>query len=229
MCVILVLLVLGTIVNVAVAWPAVLTFDPITPTNRNEWARDCRRPNYKNWWVEVQKCATGVRVRSEWIKSLNIRGGFSRTRQSPEALIPRWASLAEPVNGGPEVSSRFYIGEVWGWPAWSMHSRFVRDLHTFEDLRMMSCGWRVGEFPNSHPPEARLLPLILLWPGFAINTLFYATILWAVLALPAALSRTRRRRRGLCPACAYPVGTSPVCTECGAAVVCLKDETDNTP
>jgi hypothetical protein len=24
-----------------------------------------------------------------------------------------------------------------------------------------------------------------------------------------------RARRGLCPACAYPIGTSPVCTECG--------------
>ena len=27
-----------------------------------------------------------------------------------------------------------------------------------------------------------------------------------------------RRKRGLCPACAYPIGTSPVCTECGAAI-----------
>ena len=31
--------------------------------------------------------------------------------------------------------------------------------------------------------------------------------------------RTRRRRRGQCEKCAYPIGVSPVCTECGAAVV----------
>lgn len=29
----------------------------------------------------------------------------------------------------------------------------------------------------------------------------------------------RRRRSGLCEKCAYPIGVSPVCTECGAAVV----------
>jgi hypothetical protein len=27
-----------------------------------------------------------------------------------------------------------------------------------------------------------------------------------------------RLKRGLCPECEYPIGTSPVCTECGAAV-----------
>jgi hypothetical protein len=33
-----------------------------------------------------------------------------------------------------------------------------------------------------------------------------------------ALRRHSRLKRGLCPACAYPVGESGVCTECGAAV-----------
>jgi len=32
---------------------------------------------------------------------------------------------------------------------------------------------------------------------------------------PKSLRRRRRIKRGLCPACAYPVGQSPVCTECG--------------
>jgi hypothetical protein len=54
--------------------------------------------------------------------------------------------------------------------------------------------------------------------GFAINTLFYAAILWAIFAVLRAIRRTRRASRGLCPACAYPVGESAVCTECGAAV-----------
>ena len=30
--------------------------------------------------------------------------------------------------------------------------------------------------------------------------------------------RDRRIKRGLCPACAYPVGTNDVCTECGKPV-----------
>jgi len=62
------------------------------------------------------------------------------------------------------------------------------------------------------------LPYRPYWPGFAINTLFYAGVLWMLFAGPFALRRMIRRRRGRCPACAYPVGQSPVCTECGAAV-----------
>jgi hypothetical protein len=62
------------------------------------------------------------------------------------------------------------------------------------------------------------LPQDLLWPGFAINTLFYAAMLWLLFAAPFALRRRRRIKRGLCPACAYPVGASDLCTECGKPV-----------
>jgi hypothetical protein len=57
-----------------------------------------------------------------------------------------------------------------------------------------------------------------LWPGFAINTIFYAGILWVLFAIPGRVRRWRRIKRGLCPACAYPVGDSAVCTECGKQV-----------
>jgi len=71
----------------------------------------------------------------------------------------------------------------------------------------------------------RILPYGLLWPGFAINTLFYAGMLWVMFAGPFSLRRMIRRRRGgrgLCPACAYPTGQSPVCTECGHSVMPAK-------
>jgi hypothetical protein len=64
----------------------------------------------------------------------------------------------------------------------------------------------------------RILPLRLIWPGFAINTVFYAAILWMLFAAPFSIRRWRRIKRGLCPACAYPVGASDVCTECGKPV-----------
>lgn len=63
---------------------------------------------------------------------------------------------------------------------------------------------------------AHSLPLRPLWPGFAINTLFYAAILWVLFAIPTALRRRWRLKRNLCPGCRYPIGTSPLCTECGA-------------
>jgi hypothetical protein len=73
---------------------------------------------------------------------------------------------------------------------------------------------------KDHRGQARdmLLPYAPLWPGFAINTVFYAGILWLLFAAPFALRRRRRIKRGLCPACAYPVGDSEVCTECGQPV-----------
>jgi len=58
-----------------------------------------------------------------------------------------------------------------------------------------------------------------IWPGFAINTFFYATVLWLLFAFPFTLRRWRRIRRGLCAKCAYPVGANDVCTECGTSIV----------
>ena len=62
------------------------------------------------------------------------------------------------------------------------------------------------------------LPYHPTWPGFAVNTVFYAVVLYLVTVGPFALRRLLRIHRGLCPKCSYPAGTSPVCTECGAAL-----------
>src|SRR5687767_7531158 len=63
--------------------------------------------------------------------------------------------------------------------------------------------------------NALWLPYRPIWSGFAINTIFYAAILWMLFAAPFRVRRWRRIRRGLCPVCAYPIGQSPTCTECG--------------
>jgi hypothetical protein len=62
----------------------------------------------------------------------------------------------------------------------------------------------------------RWIPMLPIWPGFLINTLLYAVVWWLLSAAPFALRRRRRIKRGLCPACAYPIGDSAVCTECGS-------------
>ena len=65
------------------------------------------------------------------------------------------------------------------------------------------------------PFSARVIPLRPLWHRFAGNTFFYAIALWLLISGPFVLRRFIRRRRGLCPKCAYPAGESAVCTECG--------------
>jgi len=84
-------------------------------------------------------------------------------------------------------------------------------------------GWPSETFAGRcwHRPELssnELFPLLPIWPGFAINTVFYAVVLWLLFAAPFALRRWRRIRRGLCPKCAYDLrGTqTSVCPECGA-------------
>ncbi len=68
------------------------------------------------------------------------------------------------------------------------------------------------------PRRWRALPLRPIWRGFAINTIFYAALLWLLIPGPFVLRRHIRIRRGLCPACAYPMGESAVCSECGSEI-----------
>lgn len=67
-------------------------------------------------------------------------------------------------------------------------------------------GWTIGGRP---------FPKEILWTGFAVNTAAY-TLGWLVLILsPGVIRRRARVWRSRCPACGYPVGLNPVCTECG--------------
>jgi len=61
----------------------------------------------------------------------------------------------------------------------------------------------------------RHVPHHPLWGGVMLNTIFYAVALWLLILGPFALRRLIRLRRGLCPACAYPMGQALLCTECG--------------
>lgn len=56
------------------------------------------------------------------------------------------------------------------------------------------------------------------WLGLVIDSGMYA-LLFSVCLFGVRRQRVRRRaKRRSCVTCAYPVGTSPVCTECGAPV-----------
>ena len=63
-----------------------------------------------------------------------------------------------------------------------------------------------GEIPSSWQPAL----------SAAIHAFGPALIISAILAI--RLRRLTRGKRGRCPACGYPTGTSPVCTECGREV-----------
>jgi hypothetical protein len=80
--------------------------------------------------------------------------------------------------------------------------------------------------------QGALLPMQPIWLGVTANTLLYAAGCWALFHAPSApfaMRRWLRLRRNLCPHCAYPVGTSDVCTECGKAVKLTKSLPHSLP
>ncbi len=65
--------------------------------------------------------------------------------------------------------------------------------------------------------DIRALPLRPIWPGFAINTILYAAILWLLALGPFTARRMIRRKRGRCIKCGYNLrgDFSAGCPECG--------------
>jgi hypothetical protein len=117
-----------------------------------------------------------------------------------------------------------------GWPMYSVSGERWRDVPD------AAASARNLTPPNSSAWEysfARELPLKIfdinlkndawfayrpLWLGFVVNTICFAAILWMIINTPKIVRRRLRIRAGLCAACAYPTGSSDVCTECGAAI-----------
>jgi hypothetical protein len=126
------------------------------------------------------------------------------------------AVFAESENGGEGAYLMLFDA---GWPMTSLRAewRGVGPIRTLDASIHLHAGKetsrqaRDGQYFSGH----FVYPTTPIWPGFAINTLFYAAILWMLFAAPFALRQRSRIKRGLCPACAYPVGESPICTECG--------------
>jgi hypothetical protein len=150
-------------------------------------------------------------------------------------------SWKKPTRRSP---ARTYLGRPWwsaeeqffwyvthtqasGWPLLSLNgwcSHHVLPATAIRGVSIVARGhWAIvlhrDVFGRADQREAEvLLPLRPMWPGMVLNTLFYAITLGLLLGGIAGLHRTMRRRRGLCPRCAYPVGDSERCSECGTPV-----------
>ncbi|MBX3403942.1 MAG: hypothetical protein KF699_11080 [Phycisphaeraceae bacterium] len=59
------------------------------------------------------------------------------------------------------------------------------------------------------------IPLSPVWPALVANTIVWAIILAILVNGPRFVRGELRMRRGLCRSCAYPIGVSDRCTECG--------------
>ncbi len=234
--IIAIFLLLGAVVNVAVAWGCA-AFVPGTGSGSRVGLDDPRARDM-----------VGSKSPYMVVAAVSERSGYGH-----DSLFVAGWTVSSPKSGDPSPKAGDVVG-VMEWSSVYGHDRLRRtgrtswraeSQHTTRAGLPLRC--LVGRFnwaSTGGPSRARtseeyvgawpvplrqvgpsglkgrsFLPLRPTWPGFALNTLFYAALLWLLIPGPFALRRFLRVRRGLCPKCAYPMGESAVCSECGASFV----------
>jgi hypothetical protein len=206
----LLLLAAGAAVNVAVAWGCSIW------SNVRYEESETRRGTHEE--LASYLSAVGMKTQLEpgtWVwGDARVVGAhwIQFGRRSPEGRL----ALHQHFAGFPMRSLACYGPLQPEW--WLFGNSLVSDVD-----------WRGGfDAPSFLKPKEtwffllpsvwRPLPYRILPIGFIINTLLYALLFWPLLTAPFAARRMIRRKRGQCEHCAYPIGVSDVCTECGAAV-----------
>ena len=203
-----VFLLLGAVVNVAVAWGCVLWSgripDPgpfVDISDPFAWPRDVSAD-----WPAAQKQT----MSRSWCLTLllTIAHAPMQAPNPPPGTVLGWGMTVFQA----------------GWPYRALESKHVQVNVTggrvpldFKPAVTLPANL---QFLKVNEARYRTLPLRPTWPGFAINTIFYAMLLWLMMFASFSLRRTIRRKRGHCIKCGYDLrgAEHEVCPECGVEV-----------
>ncbi len=181
-------LLLGAVINVAVAWGCVVAV-PIA-----------LRP------AEI----TVKEISADYLQVQCIQRAFGRTRETwgERHSLPVVIDTGSPFGQHPLVSS----WERTGWPMRALHcSTSAHELTYTTDAGEVLAAGSEGQidqgikvsperFTVSTSPLPvstwRALPLRPIWPGFAVNTIIYAVLVWLLVAGVVQARRYIRRKRG---------------------------------
>jgi hypothetical protein len=210
----------GAIVNVAVAWGSA-TYAKMKVFQEASARQASLIPSLAtaqsgkcDWKVVRLQGSGGVRVASMLIPPV-----LQDTNQ-PEALLPPWSGDYLDAAHMSMFSMRMADGR--GWPLYCMWSSSTSTVHLENPQYSFHQGIELGQSDGMKWQDVRVLPLRPIWPGFAINTLFYAVILWLLWIAPGKVRRLVRVRQHRCPACGFIIapGTcaNGLCSECGATL-----------
>lgn len=229
----------GTAVNIAVAWGC-LWWSP-------DWSRLDDFPDmvafhtggpYSDYWVGIRRHRAGSRIHAVIAplppdEIMVVEGNPPEVRTvssgvdysdatARELVCPNWTQLG-PLTDRPD--DVILAEQARGWPSlalWSSLQVFNESQRRFpSNLGLFVAGYSLdgATVPADDPARwNRTLPLRPIWPGFAVNTVFYGTILWLLfLVAPRTLRRQIRRRRGRCLKCGYDLrgNLDAGCPECG--------------
>lgn len=195
----------GAVVNVGVAWglAASIVWRKTYPRTQVEAPVAWPIAKYSAW----PKPHTSEQARSCGVSLQAIDAG--------DLYWPSRPRLGVPTSFG----GRGMLVYETGLPLRSMCMVRVSDFQQF----VVSEKWYAGLIalaPTNPGRDAVVLPLRPLWPGFALNTCFYAFLAWSLIRAPRTLRRWRRRRAGRCIACGYDLkglAEDAPCPECGRA------------
>ena len=208
-----VFLLLGAVVNVAVAWGCAAWADPYLGEH---YQSTDEGPGY--WAVERGGGAGLTLVVSWW------GGDWAREhgtpRRSMERYLPSWVPSTPPVVTSEQSADVLQTACAAGWPYRALSGRAVLSYTNNRSQYVVVAVSGIQLTPVGTGTHARILPLRSLWPGFWLNTVFYTLILWVLWLSPFAARRIVRLRRGRCIKCGYDLrgAEHEVCPECGVEV-----------
>lgn len=209
---------LGAIVNVAVAWRIAC----LVVVNSNIVRLGQTTTDLPKWHYEfsIPQAAGSLRV---WSFVTRQDGPDQTMYPTDPEIVTNWTRLTRTPSDQDMQTRDRWIEDGRGWPLLAMYCRWTRPFDLSADYKLYA-GLPLPKSRASRVEAAQLraIPLLPMWPGFGINTLFYAAVLWALFAGPGKIRRRLRARRGLCLACAYDLrgraADSTTCPECGMAV-----------
>ncbi len=201
-------LLLGAVTTVGVAWSVALL-----PT---------RSPIDGEMGADVSQAGWPVSVPAGW------QAPTDRFHSESWASDWQWVSQVDGPRGDVAVATHSVTVLRFGWPLRALQSQDgVDGKPAAAESRSGAwslTSWRRGwELAGAvRPWEAQRVPLLPLFPGFALDTALYAAAWYLLLFTPLPLYRAGRRRfrvsRGMCASCGYDLNasTNRPCPECGA-------------
>ena len=237
---IVVFLFLGAIVNIAVAWGCAVArpfpgdnwSDTLAEATRVDWFYFPDEPGATAWqWHDIAAAdGRGVGWETRCLSFFGDRD--DRIRRISGDPPPRMLESVKLPDKSIHVE---VLHSAAGWPFAVFDGAAVLD-HDVEPYPALETWWcllvpfgRTYEWWPAGPESAIevqltsgyqiVVPLRPIWPGFAINTIFYAVILCLLAFGPFAVRRFVRNKHGRCIKCGYDLGHADhrACPECGAA------------
>ena len=126
--------------------------------------------------------------------------------------LPRWSRPSKTLSVADIASTPPQGERAQGWPFLALRTKTTRSDRWWFGINLDTDDSSIANWS-----DLRVLALYPIIPGFAINTIFYAAILWGPTLGPFTARRMIRRKRGRCIKCGYDLrgDFSAGCSECG--------------